>query len=376
MSDKRKRSKLIYWVCLLAYTVALAAICLLALKAVWSFAEQYQASMPEPVVEKYIARLNSDLFDAGVADTIAAMPHEVQTDEECQQAVRDILNGEITYARTATTEADTNAYAICCNDSTFGTVYLKRDETKDRNFKVYGKEISLPYDLRPWVVSREEFDFTGLYTSVQVTIPESYSVQLNGHTLGKEYIIESGIHYDVLESYYSINPNLPTKVTYRFDDVIGYLEPVIYDENDNEFTVDPEQDDSQYIKPCDDATVERLNSFCTKFVEEYTKYTSGIYGTASSGGYQNVAQYLVSGGDLDKRLLETLDGYSWAHTNSYSLDSYTFNNAINIGEGYYVCDVTTETTSVTSGNGEQHDTNNLKILVIDNAGTLKVYSLI
>ena len=28
--------------------------------------------------------------------------------------------------------------------------------------------------------------------------------------------------------------------------------------------------------------------------------------------------------------------------------------------------------SVTSGNGEQHDTNNLKILVIDNAGTLKV----
>lgn len=122
--------------------------------------------------------------------------------------------------------------------------------------------------------------------------------------------------------------------------------------------------------------MERLNSFCTKFVEEYTKYTSGIYGTASSGGYQNVAQYLVSGGDLDKRLLETLDGYSWAHTNSYSLDSYTFNNAINIGEGYYVCDVTTETTSVTSGNGEQHDTNNLKILVIDNAGTLKVYSLI
>ena len=186
MSDKRKRSKLIYWVCLLAYTVALAAICLLALKAVWSFAEQYQASMPEPVVEKYIAGLNSDLFDAGVADTIAAMPHEVQTDDECQQAVRDILNGEITYARTATTEADTNAYAICCNDSTFGTVYLKRDETKDRNFKVYGKEISLPYDLRPWVVSREEFDFTGLYTSVQVTIPESYSVQLNGHTLGKE----------------------------------------------------------------------------------------------------------------------------------------------------------------------------------------------
>lgn len=376
MSKKNNHGKVIYWALLLIYAGVLSVLSVLALKAVWSFAEQYQASMPEPVVEKYISGLNQNLFDEGVASTISSMPHEVQTDEEVQAAVQEILSGEITYARTTSDEPDMNAYAILCGDNSFGKVYLKRDETKDANFKVYGKELTLPYDLRPWVVAKEEFDFTGLYTSVQVTIPEKYSVSLNGHTLGSEYIIEDGIEYDCLKDYYSINPNLPKKVTYRFDDIIGHIDPVIYDESGAEYTVDPDKDDSQYIKSCDEATLSRLDAFCNKFVEAYSKYTSGILGQYSSGGYAALQEYVQSGSDLDKRLYEALDGLNWAHTNSYSLDSYVLNGAIDLGEGYYVCDVTTETTSVTSGNGEQHDENNLKILVLDSGTELRAISLI
>lgn len=376
MSKRNKHGKVIYWACLLIYAGVLAALAVLALKAVWSFAEQYQASMPEPVVDKYIAGLNQNLFDEGVAETISSMPHEVQTDEEVQEAVREILNDEITYARTSSDEPGMNAYAILCGDSSFGKVFLKRDETKDPNFKLYGKDVSLPYDLRPWLIAKEEFDFTGLYTSVQVTIPESYSVSLNGHTLGPEYIIEDGIQFDCLKSYYSINPNLPKKVTYRFDNIIGHIDPMIYDESGSEYTVDPDRDDSQYIKPCDEATLSRLDAFCQKFIEPYSKYISGILGKYSSGGYAELQNYVVAGSDLDKRLFEALDGLGWAHTNSYSVDSYVLNSAIDIGEGYYVCDVTTETTSITSGVGEQHDVNNLKILVLDNGTELRAVSLV
>lgn len=379
MSNYKNRSrsgKTTYWLCLLAYIVALSLLAVLALKAVWSFAEQYEKSMPEPVVEKYVAGLNDDLFDEGVAETIAAMPHEMQTDEECRAAVKEILNDEITYERTACTEPDTNAYALLCSGSTFGKVYLTHDATKESKFKVYGKVIDLPYDLRPWVVTKEEFDFTGLYTSVQVTIPESYSVQLNGHTLGDEYIIERDIPYDNLKEYYSINPNLPKKVTYRFDDIIGYMEPVIYDADGNEYTVDQDKDDSQYIKPCSDDQLQRLDNFCSRFIDVYSKYTSGIMGQNSISGYYSLQQYLQIGGDLDKRLYAALDGYTWAHTNGYSLDSYKLNDAIDLGEGYYVCNVTTETTSLTSGNGEQHDVNNLKLLVLDSGNDIRVISLI
>lgn len=379
MSKKSKRSKQIYWAALLAYGIVLAVLAFLALKAVWSYAEQYQASMPEPVVEEYIKGLNSNLFDEGVADTLAAMPHEVQSDEEVQQAVSSILNGEITYARTTSDEPGMNAYAILCSDSSFGKLYLKRDETKSANFVLGGKEVQIPflnYDLRPWVIAKEEFDFTGLYTSVQVTIPEAYSVQLNGHTLGNEYIIESGIHYDSLKNYYSINPNLPTKVTYRFDNIIGHLDPVIFDESGNEYTINPDLDDSQYIKSCTEDQLARLDAFCTKFIEAYCQYTSGILGKYSSGGYATLQTYVLAGSDLDNRLFEALDGYTWAHTNSYSLDYYVLNGAIDLGEGYYVCDVTTETTSNTTGNGVQHDENHLKILVIDSGTDIRVISLV
>ncbi len=380
MSKKSKRSKQIYWAALLAYGLVLAVLAFLALKAVWSYAEQYQASMPEPVVEEYIKGLNSNLFDEGVADTLSAMPHEVQSDEEVQEAVSSILNGEITYARTTSNEPGMNAYAILCSDSSFGKLYLKRDETKSANFILGGKEIQVPflnYDLRPWVIAKEEFDFTGLYTSVQVTIPEAYSVQLNGHTLGSEYIIESDIHYDSLKNYYSINPNLPTKVTYRFDNIIGHLDPVIYDESGNEYTVNPDLDDSQYIKSCSEAQLARLDEFCTRFIKVYCQYISGILGEYSSGGYAALQPYVLAGSDLDNRLFEALDGYtSWAHTNSYSLDYYVLNGAIDLGEGYFVCDVTTQTTSNTSGNGVKHDENHLKLLIIDSGTDIRVISLV
>lgn len=379
MSKTRKRSRagqIVYWLCLLLYIIALSAVAIFVLKAVWSFAEQYEASMPEPVVEEYVAGLNENLFDAGVADTIAAMPHAMQTDDECKAAVKEILSGEIIYSQISSDEPNTNCYALLCNGSTFGKVYLTRDETKNAKFEAYGKEINLPFDLRPWKVDREEFDFNGLYTSVEVTIPATYSVQLNGHTLGSEYITESGIHYDCLENYYRINPDLPTKVTYRFDDIIGQLTPVIYDENGNEYTIDPERDDSQYIKPCDAETVARLDTFCQSFITPYSRYTSGILGKNSAGGYYELQKYVLAGSDLDSRLFQALDGYNWAHTNYYSVDSYTFNNAIDIGGGYYVCSVTTETTSSTAGTGESHETNNIEILVQDTGGQLYAVSLL
>ena len=99
-------------------------------------------------------------------------------------------------------------------------------------------------------------------------------------------------------------------------------------------------------------------------------------GQNSISGYYALQQYLQIGGDLDKRLYAALDGYTWAHTNGYSLDSYKLNDAIDLGEGYYVCNVTTETTSLTSGNGEQHDVNNLKLLVLDSGNDIRVISLI
>lgn len=375
MSYRKTRNKIIYWALLILYTAALLAASVFALKTVWEFAERYEESMPDDVIDGYIATLNGDLWEQGLSDTMAAMEHPYQTDEECRDVVMGMLNGDIYYVRTVSDEEGMDAYSLRCGGSSFGRVYLAKDETKKATFEVLGRELELPWDLRPWKVYKQEFDLSGLYTSVQVTIPSTYSVQVNGVTLGAENIIEEGIQFDSLKAYYSVNPSLPTKCTYRADKIIGQLSPVILDEAGNEYVIDPAKDDSQFIKSCNEQELMYLNDFCAKFTELYLKFSSGIMGGNSANGYYSLTEYIVPGGDLDNRLKAALDGLSWAHTNAYRLDSYQLMGAIDLGAGFYVCDVVAETTAVTQANGEMHDVNELKIIVFNNNGNLRALSL-
>ena len=375
MSYRKTRSKIIYWTLLIIYAAALLAGAYFALKTFWAFAERYEESMPDDVIDQYISTLNGDLWAEGLADTMASMEHPFQTDEECRDVVMEILNGDIYYVRTVSDEADLDAYSLRCNGSSFGTVYLKKDETKNANFEILDREVQLPFDLRPWKVYKQEFDLSGLYTSAQITIPSTYSIQINGHTLGPEYIVEEGIQFDSLKAYYSVNPSLPTKSTYRADKIIGHIDPVILDETGAEYVIDTSRDDSQFIKSCNEQELMYLNDFCARFTELYLKFSSGIMGANSSGGYSSLTGYIVPGGDLYNRLKAALDGLTWAHTNAYRLDSYQLVGAIDLGGGYYVCDVVAETTAVTQANGEMHDVNNLKIIVYNNNGDLRALSL-
>lgn len=377
MSYRKKRNKIIFWALLIIYTLAIAAAVVFALRTLWDFADLYEKSMPDDVIDSYVSQLSTDLWEEGLADTMSLMEHPFQSNEECKAVVMELLSGEINHVRSVSADPNLNAYSLRVGKSSFGKVYLVKDETKNAKFEIelLDKEIELPWDLRPWLVHSQEFDLSGLYTSVEVTVPATYSVQLNGITLGPEYIVEQGIQYDSLRDFYDVNPNLPTKTTYRADKIIGYITPVILDENGNAYEIDSSRDDSQFIKPCDPEKFARLDGFCSKFTEKYLRYTSGIMGKYSSGGYSELTGYVMPGGDLDKRLYEALDGLGWAHTHAFRLDSYQLVNAIDLGEGYYVCDVVAQTTSVTQGSGENVDINELKIIVFDNYGDIRALSL-
>ena len=362
---------------LIVYTALLCAGAFLVLQTLWDFADLYEKSMPDDVIDSYVSQLSTDIWEEGLAETMSLMEHPFQSDEECKAVVMELLNGEIGHVRTVSSDPNLNAYSLRVGNSSFGKVYLVKDETKNANFNIefLDKEVELPWDLRPWLVHSEEFDLSGLYTSVEVTVPATYSVQLNGITLGPEHIVEQGIKYDSLKDFYDVNPNLPTKTTYQAEKVIGYLTPTILDENGNVYEIDSSRDDSQFIKPCDPEKFARLDGFFSKFTERYLHFISGVMGKYSSGGYSELTGYIRPGGDLDKRLYAALDGLSWAHTHSFRLDSYQLVNAIDLGSGYYVCDVVAQTTTITQGSGENVDTTELKIIVFENNGDIRALSL-
>ena len=358
---KARRGKLIYALCLYAWCFVLIAAAFFALSRVWEYAAEYEASRPEQAMRRYVADLSEELWDEGIAETVAAMPHEVQTDEEVADHVREMLRNGVSFVRKGGGSGRA-VYTLRCNGRAFGTVTLAEDPSYVPRIDVSRFPWSLlPWSLKTWKVEREEFDFNGLYSSVEVVVPETFSVWLNGVRLGEDCITERGIPFDALADYYKYSDALPTKVRYRFDNVIGRLVPEIRDENGEVFSLDRGRDDSQFIKPCSEEELERLADFTAGFTVNYLKYVSGV--NDPNYGYQKLSPYLLAGSELDERMKGMLDGLSWSHTSSITVDTSRLNGALALGGGFYVCDMTARASTFSMGKGQEWTVSNMRVIV-------------
>ena len=359
---------LVYTFFLLLYIFVLGAAIFYGLGKAWTFAEEYEEAIPSKVMDAYIADLNENLYDESIAQTIEAMPHDFQTNEEVAALVQEMFSSVLTDARTVGGDGENSiVYAILCEGSPIARVTTVRDQSKASETE---------FGNLPWVIQSEEFDFSGLYSSMQITVPQSYSVSLNGHFLGSEYLTETNIPYDVLTPYYKDHPGLPTKVTYRADHILGHIEPVIYDDLGNVTTIDPNRDDSQFIRPLDDNIMARLEAFALAFSDPYLSYSSNVVNP--DVGYANVERFLYPNGELAQRLKLTKDGYEWAHTTSYRFEGAQLVNAISLGDGYYSIDISAQTviTYPNKGdNGVVHDNNGLRVLVVDYNGEFRALTV-
>ena len=350
-TKRRKRSgagTAIYVVILTLWILCLAAVCLYILSQIWAYASVYDETQVEPVIESYVADLRENLWDDDIAATVAAMPHPAQSNEEVRDLVREILRtDEISYTeKTGAVRSDSITYYLLCGESAFGEVTLTADTSKNlvENVNLPAPVVGalskmgvaiLP-ELYPWKVAEEHFDFSGLYSSITVTAPKNYKVMLNGITLGEENIIESDIHFDNLEPYYYRYDNLPTKVTYKFDNILGHIDPVIYDEAGNIVTIDPEKDDSQFMTEVDAATMERLRTHINGFSDAY------LHLSASTGDpnepYRELLNYIEPDSEMDKTLKQIFLIGDWSHNSYYQYKGSEVINAWSISGNFYLVD--------------------------------------
>lgn len=362
-ANSKKRGSELYAIFLLCWAVLLIAGAVYGLCLAWDYAEEYEASRPSRAMDAYVAELSENLMDEGIAETISAMPHEAQTDEEVAEIVRDMLSNGITYVRKSSEDGSAH-YSLRCGGNAFGDVTLVEDHSYDD---------SVRFGMLPWKVESESFDFQGLYSTIEIVVPRTYSVYLHELLLGSEYIVEENIPYDVLANYYDEFDGLPSKVRYRFENAIGPIYPSIYDENGVRFIVDPNRDDAQFITACSEDELARLAEFTAGFVVNYLKYTSGVLDPTY--GYQQLQPYLLPDGDLDVRMRDARDGLSWAHTTSVKVNSAMLNSAIALGDGYYLCDITSSATTYAIGHGEVESISNMRVIVVNRNDDIRAISL-
>ena len=349
----------VYATFLIVYVLVLAGVILFGLNRLWEYAKTVDTVGPESVMDAYVAQLHETVWNEGMAQTVASMPHEFQTDEECVEIVRNMLEGEWSYHRRegSTDESGSVEFDLICGKNLIGKATVVRDESKRGQ---------MPDLQLPWIIQSNEFYVDGLYTSLKVTVPASYKVRINGHEVGEQYIVERGIHYDALEPYYSQYPDLPTKVTYEVHNLFGVQEAVVYDEDGNIFVRDESKNDMQYIKKPDAETWARLEAFAIAFSDEYKHFSAGT--GDPSLALSRLKPYLIEGSELEQRLWMAMDGYGWAHTVSYEFNGAVLNSAISVGSGLYILDVTTETTVVypnKGDNGTLHEFGGLTIIAQD-----------
>ena len=88
---KKKNGSVGYAIFLTLWILLLFALSYVGLKMVWRMAEYYEAAEVSPVINEYIENLDEEMWDKGIADTVASMSHEFQTDEECIEVLRTVL---------------------------------------------------------------------------------------------------------------------------------------------------------------------------------------------------------------------------------------------------------------------------------------------
>lgn len=356
---KKSRAGVVYALFLIVYIAVVLAVGYYFLTKLWNYAEEYERSRPNLCLDAYVDELNDNLWNAGLADTVAAMPHEFQTDEEVAAVIQQQFSDSINYVRTSGGDEHTRRYAIRCGDKQFGTVTIQED-----------RSISSEYGMYPWKVVDEEYEFTGLYSSVSITVPASYTVTLNDRAMGQEYIVQDDIHFALLEEYYDTYPGLPVMVTYAFDHVIGQLQPVAYDENGNVREIDPARGDEQFLGNCTEQEIARISSFVETFADHYARYTSGMGENAAASYNYWLRGYILAGSDLDNRMIAAQDGLYWARAYSVEVLSLEINSIISFGDGIYLCDYNDEVKVVRSSVdiSEKH----VKIIIVDNNGDMRV----
>ena len=257
------------------------------------------------------------------------------------------MTDEISYAqKQGAVRSDSITYYLLCGENAFGEVTLVQDTSKNLVENVNVPDIvvgglakmgvAILPELYSWKVSEESFDFSGLYSSVSVTVPANYHVSLNGVNLSEEYIVERDIHFDNLEPYYYRYDNLPTKVTYQCDHIMGHLEPVIYDEAGKEVTIDPERDDSQFMAEVDDATMERIRTHIDGFSDAYLHLSAST--GDPNGPYNELLNYIEPGSEMDNTLKQIFLIGDWSHNSYYQYKGSEVISAYSISGGFYLVD--------------------------------------
>lgn len=350
LEEKPKKQKKSHFLLgMFLYAVIFLGLTYWGLTEFWDFIEAYELSRPVYAVDGYVNQLTADeIYDNSPALT-RQLNYDLQSEETCRDLVAQALSGEFHYARKASASTDnTQVYVLSSGDFEIGTITIAAQSPDE-------------YGFIPWRVTETDFDLSALLREpVSMTVPADYVLIVNGAALNDSYITASGMTFDALEPFNG-SYETPTMVTYTAGPFLGEPVLTLTDAAGNPVTAAEAELPEFYLDNCSSEEKTELDAFIKVFIEHYIAF-SGSANRAATENYNKLMQYVSPDSTLKDRLYASIEGLEFAKSRGDVLVGMTMHRYVDIGNGYYLCDVT-YLVDTTGREGVVQTTTNMKIIV-------------
>ena len=343
------------------YAVVFLALVGFGLSFFWKFIDAYECSRPINTVKAYMNQLTVEQMCAASDDLYARVDQNLQSRDQFDQVIRDAVVGEFSYAKKSSESTEERqVYVIRSEKQPVGQYAITAGE-EDR------------FGFRVWQVTEESFDFSYLLgASAGITVPAEYQVRVNGNLLDSNYITQQNIEYTALEGFYD-DYQLPVMVSYIVDSLLGEIVLEVTDVDGNAVTITEETDLNSLLPECSAEKVNAVTEFANAFIGQWVIFSASTNDTKAYN-YHNIRPYLSSDGVLEQLLYTALDGFTYAQSNSDTLQNVTINRITPVETDKYVCDVTYIVRTV-GRQGPVDTTSNMKLMIATESGSLKLKSM-
>ena len=353
MTEQKKGSR--FLVAFLLYLLLLALLLGAVLLVFRDFLTRYEATRPARAIEQYRQELKSSDLGERCRDALSKLDAALQDEAEVLSIVADRLENARIVEDVADSDEERRVYRILSEDTECGSLTLKRGPAQR-------------YGFAPWTVAGERYDFSPWFHTLNVTVPENYSVRCANQELGRSYIVERDIRYEALSACYEFLEGLPTMVRYETGPLLTDSKLSVYDPEGT--PVPPaRQNETSYLDTCSREQREKMQRFAEAFLPYYLGFTS------YRSQYNALKSFTVPDSPFARRLYLAISNSFFSVPNYSKLLSMECTHYVDLGDRLLLeLRYEVETTPAT---GREISTSGAWLLLREQAdGALKISNLI
>lgn len=341
----------------LVYALVVLILGGVGLAVLWNFLRAYEDSRSQYAVSAFMDGLTEETVLQGVEAQLREIDPNLQSRASAEQVVRTACAQGFQAVKDSAASTDTVLrYRIRSGKTTLGSFTLTAENKGTFGFP-------------QWSVTNSEYDVSALYgPPVSVTVDSRAQVLSEGTPLPESDITERDIPYALFTELASAY-DFPTRVTYTVEGYLGTLSLRVLDRNGRNVT--GENYETVFLEDnCDETEIPLLQQTLENFVKRYIAF-SGSTKASARGNLGALRRLIASDSPLYARLASALDGLSFGQSVRDQLTDLQYNHLIRLDEDTYFCDVT-YLVDTTGKKGVVQTTNHLKLLLVQEGGSLKV----